>query len=179
MCWGSEKTMRRIFPWSKEISTELHCSEMTGSVSDPGPFTEQTAPGQCLPPEEWHRLAARHPCECTWLGFPRAAVPKNRSPAGQQGTGCTTPVHNFVPHLLLLGVFVKTCFCPQVNKVPALRGSRRKNTNLKKQFPRQFWHISVAFEDGKLEQRDWSSLPHRDQIRSSLFTSFKFSSSNA
>lgn len=36
------------FPRSKEMSTELHCSEMMGSVSDPGPFTEQTARGRAF-----------------------------------------------------------------------------------------------------------------------------------
>lgn len=40
--------MRQIFPRSKEMSTELHCSEMMGSVSDPGPFTEQTAQGSAF-----------------------------------------------------------------------------------------------------------------------------------
>lgn len=48
MCRGSGKTMRQIFPRSKEMSTELHCSEMMGSVSDPGPFTEQTARGRAF-----------------------------------------------------------------------------------------------------------------------------------
>lgn len=40
--------MRQIFPRSKEMSTGLHCSEMMGSVSDPGPFTEQTARGSAF-----------------------------------------------------------------------------------------------------------------------------------
>lgn len=48
MCWGSENTMRQIFPWSKEMSTELHYSEMMASVRDPGPFTEQTAQGSAF-----------------------------------------------------------------------------------------------------------------------------------
>lgn len=30
------------------MSTELHCSEMMASVSDPGPFTEQTARGRAF-----------------------------------------------------------------------------------------------------------------------------------
>ena len=61
------------------MSTELHCSEMMGSVSDPGPFTEQTAPGSAFLQKNgivWQpgTLVNTH-----GRAFPGAGVPKRHT----------------------------------------------------------------------------------------------------
>lgn len=71
--------MRQILPWSQEMSAELHCSEMMGSASDPGPFTEQTARGSALLQKNGIVWQPGRPVNAHGRAFPGAAGPERRA----------------------------------------------------------------------------------------------------
>lgn len=107
------------------MSTELHCSEMMGSVSDPGPFTEQTAWGRAFLQKNgtvWQpgTLVNAHTGLSQGLLSPGDTAQEPSSPP---------PVLSVTPWRPLLGVSVKSAL-RRAEYLP-LGDSRGKNTTLK------------------------------------------------
>jgi len=124
--------MRQIFPWSTEMSTVLHYTEMMASVNDPSPFTEQTAHGSAFLQKNgiiWQPGISGG----EQRGCPRGQHPQGTQPRKAAGD---RELWKVPPSAVTWHFFSNT---PQSSKKQNVcpPGSRRKNANLQNQFPKQ------------------------------------------